>query len=1128
MDDLNIESHDDRGGRVCLQCDTPEEDYVATVFPYSVYTRTDVVEGDSLFIAAQTLNGEFVTVEFSRVPHRLFLHPENLRAICIDELHGKNLQVAITRHAQLRRCTRRVDSLSGEHRDLVEVRFHSRALYTDVYAGLRAENIPVFIDGAHDALSGLDALLNLGIPGVAVIMRLKPSAGFDVHRSRWYIDIATSVCVHEVSTRVPSNLSEVAIGLGPDKSICVGYQNREAWFGKEEANIFKRQLAKIRPRVIVVRDKEKTVRQLHDYAGCFFTDLFSVTSLCPPMLSSKNHSLFHGLGVLIFDLATIPGTTLQVHPCQWLDVYRSHKCMEDRWMQVLASHTNTNRLPTPYETFTATMVLHYALNDMVCEMTESAHKSYDGGYLIPPRAAYLLLNPVAVFDFKSHYPSIAKLINAGKDTYVARDGQWDIGAFGGFVANRQGSLAIALKRQLEERMHIVDDPAMQKRSNFLKRNINSMVGMCGHRSHPYADTRVAGCITATGRRLLQACHRHVSDITLAGYTDSLFLELPTPVLSSNGCVPLKSWLSTPIVKEYESRFKTVIKEEMQSMASSPPSLGESLIRFECQQVTVAALFTAMAYAYAAGYLTFDMNDGNPRADIQVKGTLKSTVVECVRLFNDALVSISIAGSFLMGGQEECRLGGIRDVEETLPTQIMTSTGWETAVRVKSYSEKNGVLHATIHFENGSKTRHSFIPRTNGDGLVEVTHITSAIDASDCLTRRRKSCVLMTELFCRRLCRSQLPLDAYGIDRTGRVLVKLSHQKRNQVPLSEAARNGIPLDLIEYHRQWMRACIDPLNCSSCGNPLKTSTESCFFGKGTERGGLFHKACSPEGQPLDQVSSSVLSGCIRTALSAILVGGSGNASEAVSCLIGLRDRLQGMSVKEDPPPRPYDQVVTDLKNEVGELKQTKEYLGPASAFACIPDTKGTWLCMKSEKISTRGLRLLFEAMRVRVRHGRYVDDRPVLEAVSEYPAERLRFAPPPILRAEGQAPIQAWQEVMDSLAKTPEKPALTKVTPFKCQMCETVFHLGIGYCGHIACAICSRGWKKCATCRSAWKVSRLDKSPQMNYHPTVFPFDEWYEYLPVTGWYVYQGPDDLVYDSSGRHIIALATGGTLDRM
>lgn len=51
--------------------------------------------------------------------------------------------------------------------------------------------------------------------------------------------------------------------------------------------------------------------------------------------------------------------------------------------------------------------------------------------------------------------------------------------------------------------------------------------------------------------------------------------------------------------------------------------------------------------------------------------------------------------------------------------------------------------------------------------------------------------------------------------------------------------------------------------------------------------------------------------------------------------------------------------------------------------------------------------------------------------------------------------------------------------------------------------------------------------MNYHPSVFPFREWYEYLPVTGWYVYRGPDELVYDSSARRIIALATGEAFDR-
>lgn len=1123
-----ITPNDDQGGRVCRQCCTQEDGYVTTLFAYSAYTKRDAVRGDTLFLAAQTLNGEFVTVEFARVPYRLFLNPDAVGAICVDGLHGENLQLAITRHAELRACTRRVDSLSGEHRAVVEVRFHARALYIEVYQILKDKSIPVFIDGPHDALQGLDALLNLGIPGAAVTVRLRPTAGFQVSQSRWRIDSPADVCVHEVSPSHPSNLAEVAIGLGPDKSICVGDRNQVAWFGEAEAKIFERHLTKMRPRVIVVRDKEKTMRRLQEYTGSFFTNLLSVSPLCPPKLPSHDMPLVHGLGVLIFDVATLPGTTLQACPCQWLDAYRSHKCMEDRWMQASTSHTNTNCLPTPYETFTATMVLHYASNGMVCEMTDSAHAPYEGGHLISPRPKYLLLKPVAVFDFKSHYPSIARAINAGKDTYVARDGQWDLGTFGGFVTKRQGSLAVALKEQLEERMQIVDNPAMQKRANILKQKINKMVGMCGHRSHPYADTRVVGCITATGRRLLQACHRHVSDITLAGYTDSLFLELPTPAFSSDGCDPLTSWLSTPTIKDYESRFKIIIGTEMQSMTSSPLIREETLIRFQCQQIAVATLFTAAAHAHAVGYLTFDAHDGNPRVDIQIKGVLKSPVMECVRLFNDALVSISIAGAFLIGGQEEFWLGDIRDLERTLPTQILTSTGWKTAVRIESSLGQNGVLHAIIHFQNGFGSHHWFLPRANGEGLVEVTHVTSPVDASACLTRRRESCLLMTEFFCSRLCRSRLPLDAYGIDRANRVLVKPSRGKSKQVPLSEAARNGLPIDLIEYHRRWMRACIDTLICSSCQCPLKNSSESCFVGKDTEGNGLFHKSCNPQGRPLDQVHPSILSSYVRTALSTILVSGSENAAEAVSCLIGLRDKLKGMPVKEDPPSRPYSRVIADLKKEVVELKPSKEYLGPGSAFACIPHTKGTWLCIESEKISTSVLRLLYEAMRVHVLHGRYDNDTAVLEAVSEYPAERLRFAPPPILKAEGQAPTQAWQEVMNDLAKTPEKPVLTKVAPFKCQVCETVFRLGIGYCGHIACTFCSLAWKKCATCKSAWKMSRLNKSPQMNYHPSVFPFGEWYEYLPVTGWYVYRGPDELVYDSSGRRIIALATGEAFDQM
>ena len=205
---------DDQGGRVCRQCGTQDDGYVKTLLVYSAYTSRDAVRGDTLFLAAQTLNGEFVTVEFPRVPYRLFLNPDAVGLICVDELYGENLKLAITRHAELRACTRRVDSLSGQYRDVVEVRFRARALYTDVYQILKAKGIPVFIDGAHDALQGLDALLNLGIPGATVTVRFRPSAGFQLDQSRWRVNSPADVCVHEVSPSRPFNLAEVAIGLG--------------------------------------------------------------------------------------------------------------------------------------------------------------------------------------------------------------------------------------------------------------------------------------------------------------------------------------------------------------------------------------------------------------------------------------------------------------------------------------------------------------------------------------------------------------------------------------------------------------------------------------------------------------------------------------------------------------------------------------------------------------------------------------------------------------------------------------------------------------------------------------------------------------------------------------------------
>ena len=77
---FNLILPDDGGGRVCQGCTASEFDYILTLFTYSCYTdRRSLFRGDALFVAAQTLDHQTVTIEFPRVPYRLYLTPSDFR-----------------------------------------------------------------------------------------------------------------------------------------------------------------------------------------------------------------------------------------------------------------------------------------------------------------------------------------------------------------------------------------------------------------------------------------------------------------------------------------------------------------------------------------------------------------------------------------------------------------------------------------------------------------------------------------------------------------------------------------------------------------------------------------------------------------------------------------------------------------------------------------------------------------------------------------------------------------------------------------------------------------------------------------------------------------------------------------
>ena len=1104
---------DDGGGRVCQDCNASDFDYIFTLFTYSCYTNryNSLFRGDALFLAAQTLDHKTVTIEFPRVPYRLYLTPSDFRVI------QKKGGVA---DAEIRSCFRTLDSSRSGGQEFIEVRVYSRTRYLNVYKRLVENNLTLAIDGAHDALNGLDAVLNLGIPGACAVLRFRRSAAKLVGKSHWLVEEPTSICVHGLPPRMPLLRNVVAMEWNDDRTLSISLADgTEKRVAVSEA---KEILSGIRPTVILVRNKDVTLQQIGHGAPGLFCALFSSLARCLPEYPRALRPFRPGLGVFVFDVVSITGMSPDVPFCRWVTAYFSQRWFEERWNVAVALRTTIRESLVAYEAFTAAMVLRYASTHTVCEMTEAARAPYEGGHTIAPRPAYLLERPVAEFDFISMYPIITQTINAGKDTYAPSGGDWNLGAFGGFTIARRGCLADALRGQLEERMRIVNDPVMQGRARSLKQTINAMVGMAGHRKNPYSDTRVAGCITATGRRLLQACHRVVAADTLAGYTDSLFLKLPCLPSSED---PLCSWMSRSVVAEHQARFKTVIQKELESMAPTVEHKTKSSLRFECKQIAMAALFTGAAHSYAVGYLIFqDGATQNSLVDIQVKGSLKSAAMECIRLFYEALVDICIAGCFFLADDNSSHVHDIRKLAALVPIRVMTNTGWKQAVKVTTSSQPHGMTNAIVRYADDTESHHWFLPEKHEEKLVEVTHVICPDEVWSCVDRRRLSIVATLETFYRQLCQGRLPLSAYATDKSEHVMVKLDDGQSKCVQLWEAGRNGLHLDLENYSKRWMEKCVEKINCDNCRLPLIDAAQSRYVPGQDEKGpALLHESCSPaHALSLDKVASTHLSSHTKTALSAILVAGSNNALQAVDRLIGLRKMVESVSVKEMLPSEPYQQILEQIKANVANGKSSKDYLDDRHVFCCIPDGQHSWFCLPTLPNSKTVLDLLYRAMRVVVRRGKYAGDDAVMKAIDSYPAHRLRVAPPPILLADGTAPSPAWQEIMNKSAESAECPKFITSTPFQCQVCHSPFNLDIGACGHLACKTCSSGWKICMICRVEWHGWKFSRNTQMNYHPSVFPLKEWYEELPTTKWRVYCGPEKLIYDSSTRHIIALARG------
>ena len=1036
---------DDLGGRVCMQCSLvtdDDDDDTTTLFAYSFYTKRDSRLGDSVFLAAQTQDRRSVLVEFPSVPYRLFVTPENFGTI----------QQHCLSHAEFRFCVRVLDSSSLAQKEMIEVRFDSYDSYKRACDFLERNEIPMVIDGAHDTLHGLDAVFNLGIPGSCVTLSVKRDAVALVTDTYWRVNSPKGICVHGRPSRLPVSLVVAAIACPENGKVCMASADCEITYGIDQVKDFTERVKTLRPTVILVRDREVTLKRVRDYAPSLFSFLFSLSPRCVPTPPNPPRSFVPGLGVFVFDVDVMDVMDCVDEtstPRQWLDVFQSRGCLENIWNEAVAKQTDMHRR-VAYHAFTAAMVLRYAKTGTVCEVLPGPRPSCSGGLIISPNCEYVSKEPMAVFDFTSMYPSIACGINAGKDTYVPEGGQWNLGEFGGFTTHRPGCLAVALSECLQERLRILGDPSMETRARYLKQTINAMVGMSANKNNPYSDPRVTGGITATGRRLLQACHRTVIGSTLAGYTDSLFVKLPRPPQSAD---PLNQWISRSQVSELEVRFKDVIKSEMQKMAPSIESPKDPFVRFHCQHIAVVGLFTGVSHAYSVGIL--NLGADRTTVDVQLKGSFKFAKMECVRSFNDAIACIAIFGQFVLIQQGVLCLGDVRRVKASLPVRIMTSKGWKTAVKVIVSDGSNDLLKTVIKYADKTESCHLFLPQANAEGLVEVTHMFLSNDDTSFNDRRRLSIVEMTKTFFEQLRSGLLPLSSYVVDKDDNVMVKLKDRPSTTKPLHETARNGLSLDLEQYRQRWIRACIDDLKCSICNGSFTDASECRYLSSDDDADGrIVHHPCGGGAvTSLEDVSSSVLTRLTKMALSAILVAGTNNASEAVTRLIDMHNFVAD-PVEEKLLTRPYDEVLSQLKQSVSDGKSSNEYICPPHAFVCIPDENHSWFYLPSVPTSKVVLDLVYEVTRLIARHGERRGFCDIVELAITYPAHRLRVAPPPILAMDYSAPVRSWQLIMQELTESKQDPHFVTDTSSRCQFCDTAFNLEIGTCNHLVC-VCVPG-------------------------------------------------------------------------
>ena len=907
----------------CRGCARSVESRGPPLVCYSAFTKRIVESADELLLACKDeRDGETRVIRVVRVPYRFYLKESDRDRLRKDIVDG-----ATRRRGGyvVQRCLRTADDDHEAKRlPFLKVTVFNRDAYQTCFENLSADASGTdatgpYTDCCHFFCHHSEALANSGIRGAhsRLTIPAKKCGGEEVDEAAaTTLEDPSAICCHDLAGDEDSDrgrstadlLKKVAfLTMGDDggggggsggPSLRVAREDNDREEEETEysnAEAFCGAMRDLRADVLFVRDLSKTLQRLDDLLGgdrIARDALFTKRTDCRPTFSSPTGGVV-GLGVLVFDLeaADEEEVRLAARRCatakQLLECARSNGVLENHLTEVARCRTNSAAVckrdgdgygPTAFDTFSCTMALEYQRRGMVTCHDARHAVAYRGGYVKRPWACFATETPVVEMDFFSMYPSIALAFNVSKETYAAD---------GGFRARpRNNTLRAAIESAVDRKRKLEEEAEKKKKINSgdatppdvrreiraCKRFANNMCGMLGNGQCPYSDRRVAGCITAMGRRLLLACESRLSSSSrttttpsrsvLAAYTDSLLVRIaiavgPTPTPTPTPTPPNKKKTNVAVAdlatavrragEELAAVCRVAIADVAASSLKASPNVAAAataaatLLKASPKNASFASLFSGKAHKYARLLLLSSSPSETPHRVLLQSATVTKGFGPRrsdggVDYFEErVLVRVALKGFHLVQTDEEGRRFDAWDVERLAresPARVFLPEcgGWTTIATCERCDEDDdedgecGVIAFALEEceeAGGRRAVRRYVRDIDDRLLVEADSLVVVVAADELASLRRRRVAAAREAarcFFLQLMDSGLPLDAYV--HNGEFVLARDGNRYSLETFCSSADPNVAIDLAKRRDSLAEKLLDEVACGACGKPFST--------------------------------------------------------------------------------------------------------------------------------------------------------------------------------------------------------------------------------------------------------------------------------------------------------------------